>query len=249
MTFARGGDDTTGNPFPAGPAAVLNGSHPICAVLFDLDGVIVFTDRYHYLGWKRLADENGWAFDEALNHRLRGIPRMASLAVILDHNGVSISKPERQELAARKNSYYRELLKTVSHGDLYPGAVPFLEALRRRGAKLGLCSSSRNAWTVLDTLDLARFFDVVITGHDFERPKPDPQIFLLAAERLAVPPGGCIVFEDAFSGVQAALAAGMRCVGVGSPETLTNAAQTVTAYEAIDVDALLGCGQVAAQAP
>lgn len=191
--------------------------HLIRAVLFDLDGVIVFTDRYHYLSWKRLADERGWAFDETLNHQLRGIPRSASLQVILDHNNVTLADEEKRRLADRKNAYYLELLTTMNEDDLYPGVVPFLERVRGEGILLGLCSASRNAVTVLERLDLQRHFDVVISGHDVARAKPDPEIFLLAAERLGVPPFHCIVFEDAVSGVEAALAAGMKVIGVVGP--------------------------------
>jgi alpha,alpha-trehalose phosphorylase len=223
--------------------------HLIEAALFDLDGVVVFTDKYHYLAWKRLADEQGWAFDEQLNHQLRGIPRMASLQVILDHNRVSLSDQEKEALADRKNGYYKELLGSINEDDLYPGVVPFMERLRAQGTKLCLCSSSKNARTVLDKLDLARFFDGVVTGHDFRKAKPDPEIFLLGAERLGVPAFHCIVFEDAYSGVEAGLAARMRVIGVGAKEVLTNAPETIRSYDEIDVEALLDSGRPARITP
>lgn len=222
--------------------------HAIRAVLFDLDGVLVHTDRYHYLAWKRLADEQGWAFDEEVNHQLRGVPRIASLEAILRHNGIELDMGRKLELADRKNEMYKELLKGIGQDDLYPGAVDLLERLRSKGVLLGLCSASKNAGAVLDALDLRGFFSTVVTGHDFSRGKPDPEIFLVAADRLKVPPFHCLVFEDAASGVEAALAAGMKCVGVGTPDRLPTAGDTVTDYTTIDVEALLNTGRIEAPA-
>jgi beta-phosphoglucomutase len=220
----------------------MKANNKVEAVLFDLDGVIVFTDRYHYLGWKRLADEQGWAFDEAVNDGCRGVPRLASLEVILKHNGVELGEAEKEALAARKNGYYVELLGAMSAEDIYPGAVELLERLRTAGALIGLCSSSRNAVTVVRGLGLEQYFDVVVTGADIERAKPDPEIFLKGAALLGVEPGSCVVFEDAPSGVAAALAAGMSCVGVGTPDLLAEAPVTLTDYAQVDVASLLSTG-------
>lgn len=202
----------------------------IKGVLLDLDGVVVFTDKYHYLAWKRLADEMGWDFDEGVNHACRGVPRLASLQVILDHNGVELPAGEKHSLADRKNAYYRELLKHINKEDVYPGVVPFLQKLRASGLRLAICSSSRNALPVLEALDLRQYFDAVITGNDIERPKPDPEIFLKGAASLGLAPQDCLVLEDAESGVEAAHRAGMRCVGVGPPERLPNAMICTTEY-------------------
>lgn len=212
------------------------------AILFDLDGVIVFTDKYHYLGWKRLADEEGWAFDEAVNKGCLGVPRMASLEVILAHNGVDGSAAQKAAWAARKNGYYVELLGGINEGDLYPGAVELLKGLRERGAKIGLCSSSKNAKRVLGALGLEDYFDVVVTGADIERAKPDPEIFLLGAERVGERPERCVVFEDAPAGVAGAVAAGMRCVGVGEAAGLEAADCIVKDYSQLDLDTLLRDG-------
>ncbi len=218
--------------------------HQIKAVLFDLDGVIVFTDKYHYLGWKKLAEEEGWDFDEELNNQLRGIPRMASLQVILDHNDVELSEEQKKACAERKNGYYQEMLRTeLNEDDLYPGALELIEKLRAEGVRLGLCSSSRNALTVLERLGLTGRFRAIVTGNEISRAKPAPQIFLLAADGLGVPPFHCLVFEDAESGVEAALAAGMKCIGVGTPEVLPNAPECVQDYEEVDVGALLDAGR------
>lgn len=217
----------------------------IDAALFDLDGVIAFTDRYHYLGWKKLADENGWDFDETLNHQLRGVSRMQSLQVILDHNGVERSDEEKDRLADRKNGYYQKLLEDINQDDLYPGALEFVSALRARGVKTALASGSKNAMIVVESLDLSDFFDAFVTGHDLTRSKPDPQIFEMSAERLGIPAERCVVFEDAESGIEAGLAAGMYCVGVGEADRLPNAEQTFTKYEDIDIDALVETGRIA----
>ena len=220
----------------------MRGEIPMKAALFDLDGVVVFTDRYHYLAWKRLADENGWAFDERLNDRCRGVPRLASLRVILDHNDICLSNTEANELADCKNAYYLELLHGVSAHDLYPGAVPFIRELRRLGFRIALCSSSRNAALVLDRLGITPLFDAIVTGEHLTRPKPDPQIFLLASQLLGVLPRRCVVFEDAESGVEAARRAGMRCLGVGPAQRLTLADMTFTDYATLDPDLLFPQG-------
>lgn len=218
--------------------------HHIRAVLFDLDGVVVFTDRYHYLAWKRLCDEEGWRFDEAFNHRLRGVPRMESLDLLLAHNGIEgLPAGRREELAARKNGYYLEFLDRIDASALYPGVLEFLDQLKKRGLKLGLCSSSKNAATVLARLNLTACFDTVVTGADIAKAKPDPEIFLLAARRLRVPAFHCLVFEDAVSGIAAALAARMKPVGVGRSADLPNAPECIEDYAAIDIDSLLDTGR------
>jgi len=203
-------------------------------VLFDLDGVVVFTDKYHYLGWKKLADEKGWAFDEEINDGCRGVPRLASLQVILDHNCVELPEEEKEQLAEIKNEVYKELLKQINSEDVYPGVIEFLEKLKAQGLKLAICSSSKNAQTVLNALDLSRYFEAVVDGNDIRKPKPDPEIFLKGAERLGLKPEECIVFEDAESGVEAALAAGMVCIGVGPTERLGAANRCVTDYSTLE---------------
>jgi alpha,alpha-trehalose phosphorylase len=218
--------------------------HQIRAVLFDLDGVVVFTDKYHYLGWKKLADEKGWAFDEEVNHGCRGVPRLASLQVLLDHNQVELPQAEKERLADMKNEYYKELLKQIHDDDIYPGIVPFLEKLKAEGVRMAICSSSRNAQPVLDALDLTKYFDAVITGNDIEKPKPDPEIFLKGAAALNMHPFHCLVFEDAESGVDAAHAAKMKCIGVGPADRLPNAYETIVDYAEIDLQSMLDAGRV-----
>lgn len=212
------------------------------AALLDLDGVVVFTDQYHFHAWARLAAEEGWEFDEEMNHLLRGVSRMESLAVILDRNGLEMPEAQRRELAERKNRYYVDSLARLTAGDLYPGVLVLLDALAERGIRLALCSSSKNAEHVLHSLGLQGRFSAIVTGHDIKHTKPHPEIFLTAAHRLGVLPECCIVFEDAESGVEAAHAAGMRCVGVGSKERLPAADWTITDYALLDMDVLLAPG-------
>ncbi len=215
----------------------------IAAVLFDLDGVVVSSDEYHYRAWKRLADEEGWQFDEVVNRKLRGISRLGSLQAILDHNGIDdLTDEEKVAFASRKNGYYVASLQRIDERALLDGAVDLLAALQQRGVRMALCSASRNAMLILDNLNLTRFFDAVVTGADVSRSKPDPEIFLLAAQRLGVLPGQCIVFEDAAAGIDAAQAAGMRHVGVGPIDRLPNAYQIVEDYAAIDIDHLIATG-------
>lgn len=218
-------------------------NHNIKAALFDLDGVIVFTDKYHYLAWKQLADEQGWEFDEKVNNRLRGIPRIASLEEILKHNHIVLPMEQKFELSSVKNEYYVKLLENINEGDIYPGVVEFIKKLRAKGIKISLCSSSKNAPLVLEKLGLTELFDAVVTGHDIKNAKPDPEIFLLGAKKLRMPAFHCVVFEDAKAGIEGAIAAKMKNMGVGNrEETEKLADQFIMNYEEIDIDTFLESG-------
>lgn len=188
----------------------------IAAVIFDLDGVIVSTDEFHYLGWKRLADEEGIPFDRSINERLRGVSRMESLEIILEKAGRSYTADEKQEMAGRKNNYYRQLLESLSPANILPGVMGLLDGLRQEGVRIAVGSSSRNTPVIMGKIGLARAFDAVADGNEIVNSKPDPEVFLLAAQKLVVEPARCLVVEDALSGVAAARAAGMRVVAVGS---------------------------------
>jgi beta-phosphoglucomutase len=194
---------------------------PFRAVIFDLDGVITDTAEFHYLGWQRLADEVGIPFDREANERLRGLSRRESLLAMLGDREV----PE-DELAAmmeRKNGYYVDSLGEMGPEDALPGAVELVESARAHGLAVAIGSSSKNARTVLDKLELTDRFDAIADGHSVENAKPAPDLFLAAAELLDVEPEACIVVEDAASGVDAALAAGMTAVGVGPEERVGHA--------------------------
>jgi beta-phosphoglucomutase len=200
------------------------------AVIFDLDGVIVSTDEYHYLGWQRLADELGIPFNRHINERLRGVSRMESLDIILEQAAQPYTAAEKLEFAERKNTYYREFLQQVSPKDILPGVLELLAELKTRKIKIAIGSSSRNTPLILAQIGLSDTFDAVADGNDITRSKPDPEVFLLAAERLGVPPSACLVVEDADAGVESALAAGMSVLGVGSASNhprATSAAQSL----------------------
>jgi beta-phosphoglucomutase len=209
----------------------------ILAVLFDLDGVIVHTDAYHYKAWKQLADEKGWDFNETINHQLRGVSRLESLRLILEHNGIPPEGARLKQLAELKNSYYVESLKGIGKRDLFPGSIKFVRQCRDRGLRTALCSSSKNAQYVTDKLKISTLFDTFVTGWDITKTKPDPQIFLLAAERLGVSPRLCVVFEDADSGIEAAKAAGMKAFGVGGPDRFQKADKVIQGFDEVSLDA------------
>jgi beta-phosphoglucomutase len=185
-------------------------------VIFDLDGVIVSTDEFHYQAWKRLSDKEGIYFDREINQRLRGISRMQSLEIILEKSKRHYSDAEKEELADEKNRYYRESLNYLSPSDILPGVLSVLKVLKEKGIKTAIGSSSKNAQTILKKIKLDSYFDVVIDGNNITRSKPDPEVFLLAAKGLGADPSVCIVVEDAEAGIEAAISAGMIPVGVGS---------------------------------
>ena len=184
-------------------------------VIFDLDGVICSTDRYHYLAWKRIADRLGIPFDERINGRLRGVSRMDSLNIILEGYEGSLTQAKKEALAEEKNALYRASLADMSPDDLPQDVRRTLDALRAAGLRLAIGSSSRNTRFILERLGLADFFDAVSDGTNITRSKPDPQVFLMAADFLSLPPARCLVVEDAQSGIAAAKAGGFDSAGVG----------------------------------
>ena len=184
-------------------------------IIFDLDGVICSTDRYHYLAWKTVADRLGIYFDETINHRLRGVSRMESLEIILERCDRTLSQEEKLALATEKNDIYRGLLSGMTPADLSLEVKDTLDALRGKGLRLGIGSSSKNTRYILDRIGLGSFFDAVSDGNNITRSKPDPEVFLKAAEYLGLAPADCLVVEDAVSGLQAAAAAGMDSAAVG----------------------------------
>lgn len=188
----------------------------IRALIFDLDGVLVFTDEYHYQAWKKLADRLGIYFDEKINNRLRGVSRMDSLEIILErYDGPALSLEEKARLTDEKNETYRSLLERMTPDSVTPDVRSTLAELRRRGYKLAVGSSSKNAKTILARTALTDAFDAVSDGTNITRSKPDPEVFLKAAEFLGIPPENCAVIEDAEAGIDAAAAGGMLPVGIG----------------------------------
>lgn len=187
----------------------------IKAVIFDLDGVIVSTDECHYNGWKQLAGQEGIYFDKEINERLRGVSRMESLEIILERAQKHYTQEQKLEMAARKNGYYKELIKELSPDNILPGVSLFLADLKNRGIKIAIGSSSKNSQLILKGIGLDNYFDAEADGNDITRSKPDPEVFLVAAKRLGIPPENCLVVEDSEAGIDAALAAGMKVLGVG----------------------------------
>ncbi|MCE5344363.1 MAG: beta-phosphoglucomutase [Eubacteriales bacterium] len=185
-------------------------------VIFDLDGVIVTTDDCHYHAWKRMADEEHIEFDRTINERLRGVSRMDSLAILLERAKRTYTPDEKEALAARKNAYYVDLITALTPSDILPGVMDVLQMLRKKDIKLAIGSSSRNTPLILKRIGLADAFDAVADGNQITHSKPDPEVFLLASTKLALPPETCLVVEDADAGVEAALAGGMKALGVGS---------------------------------
>ncbi|WP_223068011.1 beta-phosphoglucomutase [Paenibacillus caui] len=210
----------------------------IQACLFDLDGVLVDTAKYHYLAWKRLAEELGFVFTEKDNERLKGVSRTASLQILLEVGGVTVDEEARQQLAERKNTWYVESISGMDHSEILPGALEFLKECRTRGIKTALGSASKNAMLILNNTGLTPCFDAIIDGTKTSSAKPDPEVFLLGASELGISPSACIVFEDAEAGIEAAIRAGMRSVGIGSPDMLGRADIVVPSLAGFSVSRL-----------
>lgn len=184
-------------------------------IIFDLDGVLLSTDEMHYAAWKSVADELGIPFDRTVNNRLRGVSRMESLEIILERSTRSFSGEEKAELAERKNNRYRELLQSLTPDAVVPEVRQTLSVLKSRGMKLAVGSSSKNTKLILELTDLAHFFDAVSDGTNITRSKPDPEVFLKAAEFIGLAPADCAVVEDATAGIDAAIAGGFTSIGIG----------------------------------
>lgn len=200
------------------------------ACLFDLDGVIVDTAIYHFKAWRRLANELGFDFTEHQNEQLKGVSRMESLELILQWGGVTLSDEEKQQWAARKNEWYLAYVNQMTPQEVLPGVRNFLDSLRKAGIGIALGSASKNARLILERIDMLDAFDAIIDGTHTTKSKPDPEVFLLGAQALHQNPADCVVFEDAVAGIEAAHRGGMKAVGVGSPEVLTEADVVITAF-------------------
>ena len=186
----------------------------IKTVIFDLDGVIVSTDDCHYRAWKKMADEEGIYFDREINNRLRGVSRMASLEIVLEKANREYSEKEKQEMAERKNNYYKELICELTPNDILPGAIETLEQLKENGIKIAIGSSSKNTPIILKQIGLDSYFDAVSDGNNITHSKPNPEVFLKAAEMLNIAPEDCMIVEDADAGIEAGKRAGMKTLAV-----------------------------------
>ena len=204
--------------------------------IFDLDGVIVDTARYHFKAWQRLAIGLGFDFTEDHNERLKGVSRMASLRILLEVGGLTLPEHEMLKLAAQKNAWYLEYIMKMTPGDILPGVPEFLEKLRIAGIKAALGTASKNALIILVQIGLSHSFDTIVDGNRVTNAKPDPEVFLLAAADLNRSPADCLVFEDAIAGVEAAHRGGMRCIGIGSPAILSQADKIIPDFKDVTLD-------------
>ncbi len=203
----------------------------IKAILFDLDGVVLSTDHYHFLAWKKLADELGIPFTVEDNERLRGVSRMESLEIVLEkYTGKPLTAEEKLAFAERKNDDYRVYLRQMSPADVSDEVRDTLKELRRRGYRLAIGSSSKNARFILEQTEMTSYFDAIADGTDIKNSKPDPEVFLKAAEFVNTPAENCAVIEDAFAGMEAAVGGGMLPVAIGSAVESPLAVHKLTAF-------------------
>ncbi len=209
------------------------------ACIFDLDGVIVDTAKYHFLAWKKLTDQLGIHFTEGDNERLKGVSRMASLEIILEIGNIKPDESKKLEYATLKNSWYNDYISKMTPEEILPGCVTFLRELRKAKILTAIGSASKNTPMILERVGIRQLFDAVADGNIINKAKPDPEVFLKAAEMLRANPVSCVVFEDAVAGVQAAISAGMMCVGVGSPSILTKADFVVSGLDEMNLTKLL----------
>ncbi|MBU3170559.1 beta-phosphoglucomutase [Clostridium estertheticum] len=210
----------------------------IKAIIFDLDGVLVATAKYHYLAWKRLAKDLNIEFSIEDNERLKGVSRMNSLDIILDIGGLTLDNDAKIKLADKKNIWYVEYISKLTPADILPGVIDFLESIKINGLKIALGSASKNSMLILKNLKLTDYFDAIIDGTKVSSTKPNPEVFLKGALALNTPPCQCIVFEDAQSGIDAAINAGMYCIGIGSKNILKKANLVLSGFSDMTFDKL-----------
>jgi beta-phosphoglucomutase len=207
----------------------------IKAVIFDLDGVVVSTDEYHYRAWKKMADEEGVYFDRSINERLRGISRTESLEIILEKSNKKYSSDEKLKMTEKKNNIYKQLLNELTSNDILDGVMDLLIYLKEHNIKIAIGSSSKNTKMILSKIGLENYFDKVADGNEIKNSKPDPEVFLLAANKLGIKAEECLIVEDADSGVEAALAGNMKVLAVGSASNNIKADYRIKTLENLNV--------------
>jgi beta-phosphoglucomutase len=210
--------------------------YDIKGLIFDLDGVLVDTAKYHFLAWKRLAKEIGIDFSKEDNEKLKGISRKESLDIILAFGNKDLSLAQREELMAKKNDWYLEFINLMDPSEILPGVLSFINDSKKNGYKIALGSASKNALLILQILDIGQLFDVIIDGNISSNSKPNPEVFLKGAEGLGLKSSECIVFEDAVAGIEAGLNAGMICIGIGNPEVLKDAHLVFDGFKNLDLE-------------
>lgn len=210
----------------------------IKACIFDMDGVIVDTAKYHFMAWQRLADTLGIPFTEEQNEQLKGVSRVDSLERILAWGNLQLNNNKKIELMDLKNKWYLDFVAEVSPEEMLPGAHSFLLSLRENGIKIALGSSSRNSVIILEKLGIIDLFDSIIDGTKIHFSKPHPEVFLKGAAELKVEPSEVIVFEDAISGVEAAKTGGFHCIGIGEASVLSKADMIISSLADVNLDTL-----------
>jgi beta-phosphoglucomutase len=211
----------------------------IKGVIFDLDGVLVTTDEYHYRSWAKISEEEGIHFTWEMNNNFRGVGRMECVDILVAGSGKVYSQKEKEEIARRKNEYFAKSLENIDDSVIMPGTIERLKELREKGIKIGVGSNSRNAKTIINKAKLNELIDVITDGYDIKKSKPDPEVFLLTAERLGLKNYECLVVEDAVAGIEAAHAAGMKVLGIGTKDRLTKAERVVKNLSEITTDEMI----------
>ncbi len=209
------------------------------ACIFDLDGVIVDTARYHFLTWKRLADQLHIPFTEKDNERLKGVSRYESLDIILELGDMKLTQKQKDEYASLKNKWYIDYISRMTPAEILPGSLQFIDELKKAGIKVAIGSASKNTPLILKRIGMEKFFDAVADGNSVSKAKPDPEVFITASKMLKIEPKYCVVFEDAIAGVRAAINAGMMCVGIGSVKILTEAHLVVSGLDKMNLKKLM----------
>lgn len=202
--------------------------------IFDLDGVIVDTAKYHYIAWKEIAKELNFDFTEHDNERLKGVSRMRSLDILLEIGDLSFDEKTKLALADKKNKIYVGYIEKMTEAEILPGVSSLLQELKLDRIKTAIGSASKNTPLILERIGLLNYFDAIIDGNKTSKAKPDPEVFQLAAYALKSKPRECVVFEDAEAGIEAALAAKMHCVGIGSPQILGKADLVIPGFASIN---------------
>jgi len=211
----------------------------IGACIFDLDGVVVDTAKYHFIAWKALAEQLGFDFTLEDNERLKGVSRTQSLEILLEIGGLEFPEHEKLAMAEKKNTLYVSYIEKMTPEETLPGVKKFLQELRNSGIKIALGSASKNTPMILERIQLSGMFDAIVDGNSISEAKPNPEVFLKGAEELGVLPENCVVFEDAIAGIEAAQNASMHCVGIGEPETLGFADLVIPGFDGFTLEQLL----------
>lgn len=211
----------------------------IRGIIFDLDGVLVDTAKYHILAWKRLALEYGKVLRDEDSEPLKGVTRKRALDLLLEQTGISMSEVEKIRALEKKNSWYLDYITDIDKDDVFEGVEEFLGLVKRLGFKTAIGSTSDNSYIVLESTGLRRYFDVIVDGYRVRSPKPNPEVYLLGARELDLEPGECAVFEDSQAGIHSAKNAGMKVIGVSRTHNLDEADKVIDTFEGLDEDILV----------